>query len=181
VVEVLAVSRAAKGKALDLVVEAVTRLEDVRLTVVGDGPELASLRSLAAGSKRITFVGAAHPEEVLARYESSDVFVFPSQYDLFGLVLVEAMGAGLPVITSDAPGAVADLAVDGSNCVLVREPTSVAWEAALRRVAESPDLRLGLGARAGATIARRWTIQHAAESMLAALRLAVLARDEVSR
>lgn len=176
--EILAVSRAAKGKALDLVVRAVTRLDDLplRLTVVGDGPRLPFLRELADGSRRVRFAGAMPHDVVLECYARAHAFVFPSQYDLFGLVLVEAMAAGLPVITSAAPGAVTDLAVDGSNCIVVGDPTVDAWEAALRRLAEDRELRQRLGVRARLTVRRRWTIDHAAEAMLAGFRLGVLAQ-----
>jgi glycosyltransferase involved in cell wall biosynthesis len=177
--ELLAVSRAERQKALDVVVDAVLQREDVdvSLTVVGDGPELASLRERAAGSERVRFAGALPNADVLAAYTGADAFAFPSRYDIFGLVLVEAMAAGLGVITSEAPGAVADLAVHGENCVVVPNGDAGAWGDAVAALARSPALCSAFGDAAAATIRGRWTLDHAADGMLAALRLGVDGRS----
>lgn len=178
--ELLAVSRAERGKALDLLVAAVLELREsaVRLTLVGDGPELPALQELAAGSDRVRFLGALPHDRVLEEYTKADVFLFPSSYDIFGLVLVEAMAGGLAVITSSAPGAISDLALDGSNCLVVTDPSAEAWGTAIRRVAEEPTFREQLGQAAAHTVRRRWTIEHAAQSMLAAFHLGLITRHE---
>jgi glycosyltransferase involved in cell wall biosynthesis len=181
-VRLLAVARAERGKALDLVIRAAREIEwPLRLTIVGDGPELPRLRSLACGSSRVQFTGALSPEETAGRYLEADAFLFPSVYDAFGLVLVEAMGAGLAVATSDRPGAVADLVVDGVNALVVREPSVSAWRDAMDKLVRDRALRRRLGAAAGATVAARWTPAHAAGAMLAGLRLGVLAGSGGSR
>jgi glycosyltransferase involved in cell wall biosynthesis len=174
--ELLAVSRVEKHKALDLVVAAVMRIPDsaVRLTIVGDGPQIGALRTMAAGSQRIRFAGSLPHEEVLETYGAADAFAFPTTYDVFGLVLVEAMAAGLTVISSNIPGALADLAVEGSNCIVIREPSVEAWCVAIRRIAEDPGLRQRMGIAAANTVRRRWTLEHAAEAMLAGFRLGAL-------
>jgi glycosyltransferase involved in cell wall biosynthesis len=181
-VELLVVSRAEKGKALDLLIDAVLALPDerARLTLIGDGPELVELKARAGRSGRIRFLGALSHAEVLDKYGEADVFLFPSQYDVFGLVLVEAMAAGLAVITSDRPGAVADLAASGSNCLLVCEGSAEAWAKAIRTVVDDSNLRRRLGDEACRTIRDRWTIDHSAEAMIAGLRLGVFARRESS-
>jgi glycosyltransferase involved in cell wall biosynthesis len=175
-VELLAVSRAEQGKALELIVEAVLSLRDLdcRLTVIGAGKAIPALRARAHGSWRIRFLGALPPTRVLEQYAKADVFLFPSQYDVFGLVLVEAMAAGLAVVSSDKPGAVADLAAPGSNCILVSERSADAWARAIRRVVEDGALRERLGAAAQRTIASRWTLEHAADAMVAGFRLGAL-------
>ena len=182
-VEVLVVSRAEVGKAIDLVLEAVLEVQDipVRLTIVGDGPELPALRRRAGASNRVRFLGALPHAEVMSRYPEADVFAFPSRYDVFGLVLVEAMGSGLAVLTSDAPGAVSDLAVDGLNCLIVREQTVEGWARALRRVAQDSGLRRKLGEAARETVRSRWTIEHAAAAMVAACRLSVITSNRSVR
>jgi glycosyltransferase involved in cell wall biosynthesis len=176
-IELLAVARAEREKALDLVIEAVIGLTDLdcRLTIVGDGPELPSLRAIAAGSDRVRFLGAVPHQSVGEAYAEADIFVFPSQYDIFGLVLVEAMAAGLAVITSGVPGAVRDLAAHGSNCIVVPTRSRHAWAEAIRTVVSDIALRHRLGARARKTIESRWTLDHAAEAMIAGFRLAALA------
>jgi glycosyltransferase involved in cell wall biosynthesis len=170
----LAVSRADRGKALEVVISSAIRLgeSEAVLRIVGDGPELPALRRLAGDSPCVEFMGSLTPQEVLEEYARADVFVFPSRTDVFGLVLVEAMGAGRPIVTSGAPGAVSDLLVHGSNGIVVEENTVKAWSEAIWTLAKDGRLRERLGNRASETIRSRWTIAHAADAMIASLHLA---------
>jgi glycosyltransferase involved in cell wall biosynthesis len=105
---VLNVSRLAKEKRLALAIDALAGLpaRDVRLTFVGDGPDRAALiahahaRGVAA---RVHFTGALDPAQLPDVYASSDAFIFPSITETQGLVLTEAMAAGLPVLAADVP------------------------------------------------------------------------------
>jgi len=69
--------------------------------VVGDGPQR---EELAVKYPRVVFAGARFGENLAAHYACADVFVFPSLTDTFGLVILEAWGAGLPVAAFSAPG-----------------------------------------------------------------------------
>jgi glycosyltransferase involved in cell wall biosynthesis len=69
--------------------------------VVGDGPQLAELRGRYP---RVHFAGGRCGEELARHYASGDVFIFPSLTDTFGLVLLEALAAGLPVAAYPVPG-----------------------------------------------------------------------------
>jgi glycosyltransferase involved in cell wall biosynthesis len=71
--------------------------------VVGDGPQRADL---AARYPDVIFLGAKFDAELAAHYACADVFVFPSLTDTFGLVILEAWGAGTPVAAFSAPGPV---------------------------------------------------------------------------
>jgi glycosyltransferase involved in cell wall biosynthesis len=179
--ELLAVGRAEKGKALDVILAAVSKLADVswRLTVIGDGPELSRLRQGA--DTRVRFLGARTPAEVLDAYSKADIFLFPSRYDIFGLVLVEAMGAGTSIVVARGVGAVADLAVDGVNALVIDDHDPHSWAEAIGLVARDHRLRLTLGENAEATIRRRWTIEHAADAMLAGLRLPLITGASATR
>jgi glycosyltransferase involved in cell wall biosynthesis len=105
---VLNVSRLAKEKRLTLAIDALAMLpeRDVRLTFVGDGPDRAALIAHAHArdvAERVHFTGALEPVQLPDIYVSSDAFMFPSTTETQGLVLAEAMAAGLPVLAADVP------------------------------------------------------------------------------
>jgi glycosyltransferase involved in cell wall biosynthesis len=104
---VLCVSRLAKEKSLASAIAALAQTKaNVRLTIVGDGPERSALQAYAADrgvAARVHFTGALEPAALPGLYAASDAFVFPSTTETQGLVLVEAMAAGLPVVAADTP------------------------------------------------------------------------------
>ena len=176
-VEVLAVARAIPGKRLDVAVAAFEHLRDVpcRLTIIGDGTALAALKQRASGLDNVRFLGAVLSDRTHEAYGASAIFLFPTSIDVFGLVLVEAMGAGLATVVSSTPGAVADLALAGRNCVVVDGHDPLEWAAAIRSLVEDPQRRRAIGDQARRTVMARWTVDHAVDAMIAGLRLGVLA------
>jgi glycosyltransferase involved in cell wall biosynthesis len=82
-------------------VEAFCSLTGYRRIVVGDGPHLANLRQHFPD---VEFAGFVPHEELRGWYNQADVFVFPSKTDTFGLVMLEAMACGLPVVGFDVTG-----------------------------------------------------------------------------
>ncbi len=76
-------------------------------------------------------------------------FVFPSQIDVFGLVVVEALGAGLATVMNSAAGSAEDLAVDGENCLVVDGADPETWAAAIEALVLDEELRTRLGERSG--------------------------------
>lgn len=81
--------------------------KNVRLTIVGDGPELQSLKNLIDElqmQEQITLFGRANREEVKTLLQESDAFVLSSKYETFGVVVIEAMSCGLPVIATKCGG-----------------------------------------------------------------------------
>jgi glycosyltransferase involved in cell wall biosynthesis len=79
------------------------QIPGTRLALVGDGPAREELKTHFAGTKT-TFMGYMQGEALSQAYASADVFVFPSALETFGLVVVEAMAAGLPVVASRVGG-----------------------------------------------------------------------------
>ena len=69
--------------------------------IIGDGPQRGALESRYPG---VQFLGKKYGEDLAAHYAASDVFVFPSKTDTFGLVLLEALASGLPVAAYPVPG-----------------------------------------------------------------------------
>ena len=97
----LSVGRVAAEKGLDRLTALFGANPDLHLAFVGDGPARASLEELFRGTPT-TFIGTLHGEELAAAYASADVFVFPSTTDTLGLVLLEAMASGLPIIAAES-------------------------------------------------------------------------------
>jgi 1,2-diacylglycerol 3-alpha-glucosyltransferase len=105
---VLLVSRLAREKNVELVFAALAALGDraVHLVLAGDGPERAALETAAKAAgiaARTHFVGHVPREALPDVYASADAFVFPSTSETQGLVLAEALAAGLPVVAVDTP------------------------------------------------------------------------------
>ena len=107
----LFVGRLESRKGLDVLVRAFLRLRTtlprVRLCVVGDGPERDRCQQMVPPSIRpdVLFVGAVSEEDKPRYHASADVFVAPNTGgESFGIVLLEAMAAGLPIVASDIPG-----------------------------------------------------------------------------
>jgi glycosyltransferase involved in cell wall biosynthesis len=144
-------------KGIDLLLSAFARLvaEDIpaRLELVGREAELPALLAPLppAVRARINYAGFQPPAELPATFARADVFVLPSRHDGWGVVVNQALGAGLPVICSDAVGAGHDLIRHEANGLVVPAGDVAALTTALRRLARSADLRRTLGAAARTT------------------------------
>jgi len=106
---ILAVGRLVPLKGLDVLVEALPllggRAEHVRVAVAGDGPALERLQSMdptLPGGRRIQYLGMR--EDVEHLLAGADIFVMPSRTEALPMALIEAMGAGLPVVASGVGG-----------------------------------------------------------------------------
>ncbi len=148
-ITILFVGRLDYRKGFDSLFQAYEQLKpvypDLRLRVVGpfDPPETAAYRQkLSAG---IEFYGYASPEELPAIYRSADIFCAPSVgSESFGIVLLEAMASGLPVVASDIAGYRAVVS-DGVDGVLVPPGQPDALAAALAGLIENPTRRRLMG------------------------------------
>lgn len=86
-------------------------IPETRLAIVGDGPERLALEEHFAG-RNVHFAGYMQGEQLSQAYASADIFTFPSALETFGLVVVEAMAAGLPVVSSRV-GGIPDVVEEG--------------------------------------------------------------------
>lgn len=121
------VSRLAKEKNVAFLLNAFAklsdRLGDTHVVIVGDGDERATLEQQARQlnlEERIHFAGTLSGVDLISAYRGSDVFIFASTSETQGMVVLEAMAAGLPVVAVDAPG-VRDVVRDGVNGFLLPE------------------------------------------------------------
>lgn len=126
------------------------------LRIVGEGPELPALRALAVElgiRESVEFVGSLTGLDALqAEYAAADIFCLPSLQEGFGIVFLEAMAAGLPIVAARA-GAAPEVAPEAEVSLLVEPSDDEDLLAALRRLADSPELRRRLGANG----AVRWS------------------------
>jgi glycosyltransferase involved in cell wall biosynthesis len=135
-------------KGFDVLIRALVDVPAATLVVVGDGPEGASLRTLAAElgvAGRVHFTGFS--AEARRHLGGFDVFVLPSRFEGFPLVIVEAMLAGLPVVATDV-GSVAEAVIDGQTGSLVPADDAPRLAGAIRALLEDPDRRSAMGAAA---------------------------------
>lgn len=148
-------TRLSPEKDVDLLLQAVALVPktlDFRLVIAGSGPDMDELIALSKGldvEDRVKFIGEVPHEEIADYYAAADVFTFPSRNDTLGMVVLEAMASGLPVICSDVngPAEVVRHGVDGYH---TSEDARVLAHAIMRVVVD-PDLRqrLAAGAREG--------------------------------
>jgi glycosyltransferase involved in cell wall biosynthesis len=109
----LYIGRLSAEKQIERIRPVLDALPDARLALVGDGPYRQQLESLFAGSAA-TFVGYLAGDELASAYASADAFLFPSSTETLGLVLLEAMAAGCPVVGANR-GGIPDIVSDGIN------------------------------------------------------------------
>ncbi len=150
----LAVGRLSHYKGFDVLVDAVAKTPDVQLLLIGDGECAAALqdqvRRLGLGG-RVRLAGRVDDAVRDAAYAEAELFCLPSvaRSEAFGVVLLEAMRAGLPVLASNLAGSGMVHVVDHGKAGAVAEPgDSAAWASMLQSLAARPDRRNAL-AQAG--------------------------------
>ena len=109
----LYVGRLSAEKQIERIRPVLDAMPQARLALVGDGPHRQQLEKVFAGSAT-TFVGYLGGEELAGAYASADAFLFPSSTETLGLVLLEAMAAGCPVVAARR-GGIPDIVTDGLN------------------------------------------------------------------
>lgn len=156
-------------KGIDTLLQALHRSEggDITCTVAGEGPEgirlRASTQEMGLGD-RVEFVGNRGHDGLRALAREGGAFVLPSRHESFGLAILEAMAAGLPVVTT-AVGGITDFARHEYNALLVPPDDAPALAAALHRVLRDDDLRRAL-TRGGLETAERHRWSHVAPAFL---------------
>ncbi len=142
---VLFAGRLVYYKGIEYLIEAAKDLS-AKVLIAGDGPLRSFLDGQVAKAglgHRIQFLGRVTDAELAALYSLSDVFVLPSTEpsEAFGLVQLEAMARGLPVINTDLPTGVPFISLDGVSGVTVAPRDSAALRHAIAEVIDNPELR----------------------------------------
>ena len=171
----LAVGRLSRYKGFHVLLAALARTPSASLLLVGAGECERDLRGQAQAlgvQDRVRFTGAIDDADLASAYASADAFVLPSldRGEAFGLVLLEAMRVGLPVLASDVPGTgIGHVVEDGASGLLVPPGDPAALAAAMERLAE-PALRTRLGAAARARWSALFTLEREVERVRAIYR-----------
>lgn len=170
----LYVGRLWRGKGISTLVDAFTSIArdgpgENSLLLVGDGPEAASVRrACERDGLRVRLAGFHQKDDLPRMYAAGDVFVFPTLGDPYGLVVDEAMAAGLPIISTTAAGEINERVMNGVNGYLVPPGDPEALASAMRRLASDPALRTRMGAHSAEMIAGH-TPDHWARAFEAAV------------
>ncbi|MBD0387782.1 MAG: glycosyltransferase family 4 protein [Nostoc sp. C3-bin3] len=147
---ILYVGRLIDEKGIPELLQAFAKLstyKQVTLVIVGDGFQATEYHSYCQHNQIdcVVFAGF-QPQSALPQYYGiADIFVFPTKTDPWGLVLNEAMAAGLPIICSDAAGAADDLVMNGKNGYLVTVGDANKLSEALQILVEDENLREKMG------------------------------------
>ena len=155
------VARLHPAKNLDAAIRLMTADPTWHLALAGQGAARKQLETLAKKldvSDRVHFVGELSPGRIGAFLRALDVFVFPSHAETFGLAVVEAAQAGVPVVANDLAILHEVLEVDGEPCALfVDADDPAAFAATVRRLLADEELRADLSSR-GTGLARRYSL-----------------------
>jgi rhamnosyl/mannosyltransferase len=170
---VLSVGRLVGYKGFDVLLRAAADLE-AQVVIVGTGPEAGRLR--AAGVRNAVFAGRVSPDDLLAHYHAADVFCLPSVTiaEAFGIVLLEAMACGRPLVTTALPTGVTAVNRDGETGLVVPPGDAGALREALAALLADAARRERMGQAARAVQEREYGAQLMGERYAALYREAVV-------
>jgi glycosyltransferase involved in cell wall biosynthesis len=159
----LTVGRMVYYKGFEYLVRA---MKDIRghLLIVGDGPLRTELERLAVAcgvSDRISFLGRVAQEEMVAYYHAADVFVLPSvaRSEAFGVVQLEAMACGKPVVNTALATGVPYVSLDGVTGITVPPADEAALATAVSRLLDDPYLRAKFGVAAMRRVREEFNVE----------------------
>jgi rhamnosyl/mannosyltransferase len=163
---VLAVGRMVPYKGFRILLRALASI-DAGLILVGSGPLEQELRREASAlgiTERVAFLGDVEPIELRGAYGLAQVFALPSveRSEAFGVVQLEAMAAGVPIVNTDLASGVPEVSPHGVTGLTVQPGDPAAFGAALARILDAPEL----GARLGEAGRNRVRAQFTAERMV---------------
>jgi len=148
-------------KGLDVLLKAVALMHDqLHLTLMGDGPESDTLKSLAKEigiDNRVTFQPTQSRSQVLAAMAASKVVIIPSRLEPFGMVALEAMSQGKPIVASKVGGLPEFL--EGADAVLVAHDDPLVLANAIEEVVRRLEKNPNFGAR-NRELAARFTLER---------------------
>lgn len=172
-------------KAFDVGLRAVAKVAErgtakIGVLVAGTGPELATLKDIAAAlglEGRVAFLGWLNPQQMDDAYGAADVLLHPARYDPFPLVILEAMAWGLVVVGTKVCGSIEDRVDDGRNGFAVPPEDTEAMAAILQSLASDRQRRQEIGAKARLR-AEAWPVERGVETIVQAARRVIAERQD---
>lgn len=165
---VLSVGEFIPWKGFDLLIQAVSRVSDAHLLLCGSGRMEGPLKDLAktVARGRVIFVGQVPHREIYKHYSACDIFALGSYGEPFGIVLLEAMASGKPVIAHNAP---AQRWIVGDGGLTVNVKDIVEFSKAIRRL-RNRKIREKLGALARERVKQSFSWETVSEKYLITLK-----------
>lgn len=158
------------GKGIDTVVRSMANVEHPSdMLVVGDGPKREALERLAEAHcthHRIRFLGRVSYDRVPALLQKAEVLLFPSRHDGFGMVTMEALAAGRPVVASRAVMSARQYVRPGKNGWLLPVEDSLAWREQIEAILEARGRLSQWGRAARDTIYSHYRVEEDVSRLL---------------
>lgn len=156
----ISISRLSREKNIDFLLEAIVKLQSscdhaFRLLLIGDGPDRHRLESRIRAldlENTVSLLGAIPPAQIATYCRAGDVFLFASRSETQGMVILEAMAAGMPVVAIRSSG-IDDIVVNGVNGFKT-PPDTARWNARIQQLMSDPELRRRLSSQARETANR---------------------------
>ena len=148
--------------------EALARLDALpwQLAIIGDGAVRADIEALMAplGKDRVRFLGQRETEELPGLLNSADLFVWPAVGEAYGMAILEAQAAGVPVVAGNA-GGVDEIVRHGVTGVLTPEGSVAAFADAIAGLLSDPTQRTALSTAARTNVASEHSLEAASEAL----------------
>lgn len=159
----LTVGRLVYYKCYEYLIRAMRHI-DSHLLIVGTGPRRRSLEREAAAARlggQVTFLGDLPAADLIACYHAAEVFVLPSvaRSEAFGIVQLEAMACGRPVVNTRIDSGVPFVSIDGETGITVAPASPEALAHAINRLLDDPALRANYGAAAVRRVSEHFRVE----------------------
>ena len=178
---VLTVSRLVPWKSVDFGLQVMQQVKalvpDLRYVIVGDGPLARKLQSRYRREPWIEFALRVPPERMFEYYNEAWLLLHPSQYETFGLVLVEAMGAGVPVIGCRIPPLTEFVAHEETGLLLPQGDVP-SWVRAVQQLLGDRRTARRMGANARETVVQSYSLAIVMNGFDSTLRSLIHRRDD---
>jgi len=158
----LYVGKVEKRRNVDFLIHLLATLNQSRalhMIIVGNGPELQQCKALSIArgvENHITFIERLSQAELASLFAQSFCFLLPSNYEIYGMVILEAMFHGIPVISTNSAGA-QDIISDGVDGYIIDGLDPAAWAYRIDKMLEAPDTTKIMGLAATNKIQSRFT------------------------